>query len=212
MRIITISREFGSGGRELGKRLADQLGFAYYDREIVESIAQSQGADPAFVEKTLDSQLWQSVPLHFHHSFSNLNGLQSLQTDLLLAQTKVLEKIAASGDDCIIVGRNADAILAKYDPFNIFVCADLDARIERCIARAEQNEDTDRKKIRQNIRRIDKARAQTRDIISGSKWGHRATYHLIVNTTGWNIKALTPAVAEFAQRWFARETNVSVEK
>lgn len=202
MRIITISREFGSGGRELGKRLADALGIAYYDREIVESIANTQGADPAFVEKTLDSQLWQSVPLHFHHSFSNLNGLQSLQTDLLLAQTKLLEKIAASGNDCVIVGRNADAILADYEPFNIFVCADMEARIDRCIARAERGEDVSRKKIRQNIRRIDKARAQTRDIISGSKWGHRGTYHLMVNTTGWNIKLLAPAVADFARCWF----------
>lgn len=205
MRIITISREFGSGGRELGKRLADELGFAYYDREIVESIAQTQGADPNFVEKTLDTQLWQSVPLHFHHSFSSLNGIQAMQTDLLLAQTKVLEKIAASGNDCIIVGRNADAILAEYEPFNIFVCADMQARVDRCIQRAEPGEDTNRKKIQANIRRIDKARAQTRDIISGSKWGHRGTYHLIVNTTDWNIKMLTPAVAEFAKRWFEKE-------
>ena len=205
MRIITISREFGSGGRELGKRLADELGFAYYDREIVESIAQAQGADPDFVEKTLDSQLWQSVPLHFHHSFSNLSGLQSMQTDLLLAQTKVLEKIAASGKDCIIVGRNADAILASAKPFNIFVCAEMQARVTRCIQRAEPDEDTNPRKIQQNIRRIDKTRAQTRDIISGSKWGHRDTYHLIVNTTGWNIKEVTPAVAEFAKRWFEKE-------
>lgn len=205
MKIITISREFGSGGRELGKRLAEQLGFAYYDREIVTAIAQQQGADPDFVEKALDSQLWQSVPLHFHHSFTSINNLQSLQTDLLIEQTRVLERIAERGEDCVIVGRNADAILAKENPFNIFVCADMEARIDRCIARAEEGEDTSRKKIQANIRRIDRARAQTRDIISGSKWGYRSTYHLIVNTTDWNIKELTPAVAEFAQRWFDRE-------
>ena len=205
MKIITISREFGSGGRELGKRLAEQLGFAYYDREIVTAIAQQQGADPDFVEKALDSHLWQSVPLHFHHSFTSINNLQSLQTDLLIEQTRVLERIAERGEDCVIVGRNADAILAKENPFNIFVCADIEARIDRCIARAEEGEDTSRKKIQANIRRIDRARAQTRDIISGSKWGYRSTYHLIVNTTDWNIKELTPAVAEFAQRWFDRE-------
>ena len=205
MKIITISREFGSGGRELGKRLAEQLGFAYYDREIVTAIAQQQGADPDFVEKALDSHLWQSVPLHFHHSFTSINNLQSLQTDLLIEQTRVLERIAERGEDCVIVGRNADAILAKENPFNIFVCADMEARIDRCIARAEEGEDTSRKKIQANIRRIDRARAQTRDIISGSKWGYRSTYHLIVNTTDWNIKELTPAVAEFALRWFDRE-------
>ena len=99
MKIITISREFGSGGRELGKRLAEQLGFAYYDREIVTAIAQQQGADPDFVEKALDSHLWQSVPLHFHHSFTSINNLQSLQTDLLIEQTRVLERIAERGED-----------------------------------------------------------------------------------------------------------------
>ena len=83
--------------------------------------------------------------------------------------------------------------------------ADMQARIDRCIQRAEPGEDTNRKKIQANIRRIDKARAQTRDIISGSKWGLRGTYHLIVNTTDWNIKMLTPAVAEFAKRWFEKE-------
>ena len=123
----------------------------------------------------------------------------------MIEQTRVLERIAERGEDCVIVGRNADAILAKENPFNIFVCADMEARIDRCIARAEEGEDTSRKKIQANIRRIDRARAQTRDIISGSKWGYRSTYHLIVNTTDWNIKELTPAVAEFAQRWFDRE-------
>ena len=81
----------------------------------------------------------------------------------------------------------------------------MQARIDRCVQRAEEGEDTNRRKMQQNIRRIDKARAQTRDIISGSKWGYRGTYHLIVNTTGWEIKKLTPAVAEFAKRWFEKE-------
>lgn len=65
MRIITISREFGSGGRELGKRLADALGFDYYDREIIESIAKGQGLDEGYVEKALEEHAWRRVPLTF---------------------------------------------------------------------------------------------------------------------------------------------------
>lgn len=205
MRIITISREFGSGGRELGKRLADELGFSYYDREIVASIAERQNIDETYVEKALDSQLWRSVPLHFHHSFSAVDPLQTMQTELLLEQTRVLEQIAKKGADCIIVGRNADAILSAENPFKLFVCADMQVKVNRCMQRAEAKENLSEKKIMQNIRRIDKNRAQTREIISGSQWGHRESYHLIINTTDWNIKDLTPAVADFALRWFGRE-------
>lgn len=65
MKIITISREFGSGGRELGKRLADELGFDYYDREIIESIAKGQGLDEGYVEKALEDHAWRRGPLTF---------------------------------------------------------------------------------------------------------------------------------------------------
>lgn len=68
MRIITISREFGSGGRELGKRLADWLGFDYYDREIITAIAQNQGLDEKYAENTLDNHGWQTIPVTFHRS------------------------------------------------------------------------------------------------------------------------------------------------
>ena len=62
MKIVTISREFGSGGRELGRRLADLLGFDYYDREIITAIAQAQGMDEGYVEKSLEDHAWQHIP------------------------------------------------------------------------------------------------------------------------------------------------------
>ena len=205
MRIITISREFGSGGRELGKRLADELGFDYYDREIISSIAAKQGLDENYVENMLENSAWQTVPLTFRHSFAGPVMLQAPQTNLLLEQKKVLEGIAKLGKDCIIVGRNADVLLRKYKPFNLFVCASMDAKVARCMERAEKGENLTEKDMIQNIKRIDKNRARTREIISDSKWGDRASYNLIVNTTGWSIKELTPVVADFAKRWFEKE-------
>ena len=127
MRIITISREFGSGGRELGKRLADVLGFDYYDREIISSIAQAKGLDENYVEKALESGIWQRIPLTFHSSFSTGSMLQSAHIGLLQEQTRVIEGIAKSGKNCVIVGRNADVLLAEQHPFTIFVCADMEA-------------------------------------------------------------------------------------
>ena len=129
-RIVTISREFGSGGRELGKRLADLLECDYYDREIITAIAANRNLDEGYVARTLDNHGWENIPLSFRHTF--LSGTSSMQTVLLLEQKKIIEQIAETGKDCVIVGRNADVLLSGYDPFNIFVCADMDAKVRRC--------------------------------------------------------------------------------
>jgi len=201
MKIITISREFGSGGRELGKRLSDILGFDYYDREIITSIAENKGLDEKYVENALEKSIWQTIPLTFRHSFDVPALIHAPHTDLLSEQTRIIKEIANAGKDCIIVGRNADFLLKEHNPFNIFVCADLEAKVKRCLERAE-NEELTHKQLIQKIHRIDKTRAKTRDMISHSKWGHRGTYHLIINTTNWSIKELSPSIAQLAENWF----------
>jgi len=204
MKIITISREFGSGGRELGKRLADLLGFDYYDREIITAIAQAQGMDENYVEKALEDHVWQRIPLTYGRAFSTSALMQSMQTNLLIEQKRVIDGIAQTDRDCIIVGRDADILLEDYHPFTIFVCADMEAKVRRCMERAAPGENLTRKAIEQNIRRIDKGRAQSREIIADGKWGHGGSYHMTVNTSTWSIKELAPAVADFANRWFER--------
>lgn len=204
MKIITISREFGSGGRELGKRLADALGFDYYDREIITAIAENRGMDESFVTKTLEDHGWRDVPLTFRHTFTPGVSPHTVRTDLLLEQTRVIREIARADKDCVIVGRNADVLLREYGPFNLFVCADMETKVRRCVERAPEDEKLAPKELERKIRGIDKNRARTRDIITGSRWGERGSYHLTVNTTGWEIKELTPAVVEFAVRWFGR--------
>ena len=202
MRIITISREFGSGGRELGKRLADVLGWDYYDREIITAIAEQKCMDEAYVEKVLEQRPWQGMPLHFRGSFSL--GRQPVQTWLLLEQKRVIEGIAKNGRNCVIVGRNADVLLREYAPFNVFVCAEQEVKIRRCMERSGEGKDLSRREVERQMRSIDKGRAKTREMITGSAWGARESYHLIVNTTGWDIKELTPSVAKFAEDWFGR--------
>ena len=205
MKIVTISRQFGSGGRELGKRLADELGFDYYDREIITSIAQAQGMDEGYVEKALEDHAWQHIPLTYGQSFASGAVMQSTQTSLLVEQKRVLDGIAKAGKDCVIVGRDADVLLADQKPFSIFVCASMDAKVRRCMERAAEGENLTRKAMEQNIRRIDKARARSREMISDAKWGQGGSYNMTVNTTGWEIKDLTGAVADFVRRWYARD-------
>lgn len=204
MRIITISREFGSGGRELGKRLADLLACDYYDSEIVSAVARKSGMDEGYVANTLSNHGWRDMALTFRGTLSSPAYFQSTKVALLLEQKKVLEEIAALGKDCVIVGRNADIILEKYSPFNVFVCADRDAKLRRCLERAPEGENLSEKDLLRQMKKIDEVRAQTRAIMSDSVWGQRGVYHLTVNTTGWDIKELVPAVADFAQRWFDR--------
>ena len=208
MRIITISREFGSGGRELGKRLADLLKFDYYDKEIIEAAAASKGLDKSYAEAIMENSANKNMLLHFRQSFVGSTmgqmTLQKTQTNLLLEQKKVIEEIAKLGRDCVIIGRNADVLLKAYQPFNLFVCADMQAKIRRCMERAQEEERLTNREIERKIRSVDKSRQQTREIITGSRWGERSGYHLTVTTTDWDIKALVPAVADFVNRWFSQ--------
>ena len=206
MKIITISREFGSGGRELGKRLAEVLDYDYYDKEIITAIATNKGMDEDYVARSIEQDRWQNIPLTFHQSVAGI-PLDTTHTDLLLEQKRVIEEIAKIGKDCIIVGRNADVLLREYQPFNIFVCADMEAKIRRCMERSPENECFNTKEMERKIIKVDKSRAQTRDLVTGSQWGERSAYHLTVNTSNWDIKELTLAVAEFIKCWNERTSK-----
>ena len=203
MKIITVSREFGSGGRELGKRLADILKFDYYDSEIVTTLSKKSGLDKKYIEDTLNDHGWQNIPITFRSTF-NSAYMQSNKINLLIEQKKVIEEIASLGKDFVFVGRNADVILQKYSPFNIFVCADATSKLNRCINRAPEGENLTEKQLLRKMKQIDASRRNTLQIISGSEWGNPANYNLTVNTTGWQIKQLADSVACFAKNWFER--------
>lgn len=207
MKIITVSREFGSGGRELGRRIADELNIDYYDHEILTAISKSQGSEDEYVRSFLNNHGWSSVPLTFQHSFFTVPAMQDAQLKILVEQRKILEAIARSEKDCVIVGRNADVILQDEHPFTIFVCAEKNAKIKRCLERADPEENLPPKEIERNMRRIDKSRAFSRSLICDAKWGDRQSYHLTVNTTQWDIKALAPIVASFAENWFSHRSD-----
>ena len=204
MNIITVSREFGSGGRELGKRLSDRLGYDYYDSEIISAIARESGMDAGYADALLNNYAWKNQAMSFRSTLGSSAYIQSSKVALLLQQKKVIEHIASLERDCIIVGRNADVLLRDHRPFNIFVCADTEAKLRRCRSRAPEGENLSDKELFRQMKQIDKVRSQTRDILTGSAWGQRDAYHLTVNTSEWEIKELVEPVAEFALRWFGR--------
>ena len=207
MRIITISRQFGSGGRELGKRLSDIMKMDYYDKEILEKLSREEGLDKEYLNHVLTNHEWNTIPISFAHSFMGTEFIPQANVSLLSRQREIIEDIAKYGNDCIIVGRNADVILREYKPFRVFVCADMEARMERCIAHEEKKDEKERldeKEIRRNIRRIDRDRNRMRESVSGKDSSDSSAFDLVINSANWEIKELAPAVAEFAVSFFER--------
>lgn len=204
MNIITISREFGSGGRELGKRLADIKGYDYYDSEIIAAVAKKSGMDEAYIENTLSNHGWRNQAITFRGTLASSAYVKSSKVQLP-ERKEAISGIAQMGKDCVIVGRNADVILREYEPLNIFVCASAEAKPKRCTERASAGGNLSEKELLRRMKRIDGVRRQTRELMTGSQWGQRDAYQLIVNTTQWEIKQLAQAVAYLADCRFGRK-------
>ncbi len=199
MRIITISREFGSGGRELGKRLADALGVTCYDKEIIAEVAKLQGVTPERVEHISHADIRQVYATTVGRSLLAPVYHNTEAIAFHTIQQEVIKKLASQGD-CVIVGQNADIILENENPLNLFVYASEDAKIKRCLAHIREGETP--KSIRTQMKKIDKTRAANRRLMTDKTWGHPQSYHLCVNTSGTEINNLVPALVEFAKVWF----------
>lgn len=204
MNIITISREFGSGGRELGKRLADALGYDYYDREILTALAEATKMEESYLEGILEQGAAAArYPVAFGHTFSQLSYFSNRTASLLSKQTELIKKIAEKGN-CVIVGRNANVILAEKKPLRIFVYAEMGSRIQRCKER--ETEDTARsdKEYEKQIKEVDKLRAKNHDLLCSYRWGDMRGYDLCINTSYLEIKKMIPAVAQYTKEWFEK--------
>ena len=201
-RIITISREFGSGGRELGKRLAEALHIPCYDHEIIEMIAKENGFNEDYVAHMSEKSIEAAYPLTIGHRFG-VPPFQIMDQPIrvAVAQRQILENFAKSGD-CVIVGRGADVILKAYKPLNIFVYADKESKIERCQRRAPAGENMTASEIEKRMKQIDRNRSQHHQMYSDSKWGAKESYDLCINTSRRYVKDLVPAVAKFCEDWF----------
>lgn len=200
MRIVTIGREFGSGGREIGKRLAEAFGTAYYDKEIVAEIARQSEVNEHYIEGIFDRGFGAAVISTAGHTLSPTQLLPAPTMRVLEAQRRVIEKLAER--DCVIVGRGADMILKDRKPFRIFVYADEASKLKRCRERAPEDECLTEKQLLKKIRKINKGRKKFYGMYYGAEWGHREEYDLCVNTSGADLEKLAPCIAEYIERWF----------
>lgn len=204
MKIITVSREFGSGGREIGKRLADILQMDYYDREIIQAVAEQTKLDEKYIESTINSGRIHSFPISFGKTLSYKQGA-NMAVSLLAHQHKIIKAIAEKGDDFVIVGRSANVILQDYKPYNIFVYADLEHRMARCRER-DKNAPSD-KELKKLIKHIDRNRKDSHALVSELEWGDKRGYHLCVNTSEVDIKQTAELAAAFANAYWGGAEN-----
>ncbi len=195
-KVITIGREFGSGGRELGRRLAQELGYEYYDKEIISEIAKKTSLSEEYVRNVVERTPHNLYPITTGHTISYVGSPAFAQMQsVYLAQTDIIKELAEKAP-CVIVGRCADYILHDKDPFRIFVYASMESKLRRCKDRAEKSEALTDKKLAKQIRRIDKERAKYYNFYTGLVWGDLENYDLCINTTDLEIKSLVPVIAK----------------
>ncbi|MBO8435456.1 MAG: cytidylate kinase-like family protein [Spirochaetes bacterium] len=193
--VITLGREFGSGGRELGRRLADHLQIAYYDKEILSEIAKRTQLTEEYIHNVVEHHPYPLLPITVGHSLYPDMTFQ-IQQSVYVEQSNIIKEMAAASD-CVIVGRCADYILRDINPFRIFVYADMESRIARCHKRAPEGEHLSDKEMKQMIQKVDKGRSKYYEFYTGEKWGNKSNYDLCINTSNVVIKELVPHLAAF---------------
>ena len=202
-KVITIGREFGSGGREIGRRIAEKLQFSYYDREIVTEIAKRTKLSEEYVERITEDRPYMPYPIHAGMSFHTAYYAYT-EFDRSLAvfveQHNIIKELAEKSD-CIIVGRCADYVLKEKAPFRIFVFADTESKLKRCRERSPEDENLSDSKMKRNIRSIDRGRARYYNYFSQQKWGARENYDLLINTSGKDIRQVSDAVADYLKSY-----------
>ena len=185
-KIITIGRELGSGGRTIGKMVANQLGIPYYDRELIDQAAKKSGLTTKYVEsaeqKITNSFLYNlAMGTSYGYGILEAANKQSLPLteQVYIAQQQIIKECAKKGG-CVIVGRCADAILDdSFDVFKVFIYADTKARIERCVSQYGMSVETAQKQIKQS----DKARSCHYNTFTDKEWGNRHNYDLMLNSS-----------------------------
>ena len=180
--IITIGRQYGSGGRYVGKKLAEQLGIAFYDKELINLASKESGICGEFFEKADER---------------NSGSLLNLSNESLFQiQSDVIRKVAAE-QSCILVGRCADYILRDNENcISVFISARMEDRIRRAVEYAHIEE----KEAEEYIRKADKSRASYYNYYTDKIWGAAESYDLCISSSVYGIDETTAFIREFVSK------------
>ena len=175
--VIAISREYGSGGREIGERLAEELGIAYYDKLLLKRIAEESGLDGDVVAD-FDEKPLRPLLLNPNAFFCATDLEHPVASRIYRTEVDILRSIADESS-CVIVGRCADYVLAGHpDLVSLFVSAPMEARVARVMRRNTLSES----EARSRIARVDKNRASYSRYFTDENWGMARNYDLCINS------------------------------
>lgn len=200
--IITIGRELGSGGRTIGKMVANQLGWPYYDREIIDEAAKKSGLSSRYIEENEQKNpgsLLYNLAMGSFYGYRNLcpAGEQGapLPEQIYRAQKEVITSLADKGP-CVIVGRCADYILKERSGLlRVFIYASMDKRVERAVREYGMPE----REALQEIKRSDKARSRHYQDFTERTWGARQNYDCMLNSGELGFSLCADTVCEYAR-------------
>jgi len=201
-KIITIGRELGSGGRTIGKMVANRLGIPYYDRELIDKAAENSGLTTQYIESSeqrITNSFLYNLAMGTSYGYGILQNANRqtlpLSEQIYEAQREVITKFAAQGR-CVIVGRCADQILAeREDVFRVFIYADMDKRILRGIQEYGMAKQTARKEIEKS----DKERGRHYNIFTDKTWGDRHNYDLLLNSSKLDYENCAKIICNLAE-------------
>ncbi len=196
-KIITISRQFGSGGRSIGKAVAEKLGYAYYDSELVAKVAEETGFDPEYVADAGEYAPGKSM---FSYAFTSQShggssGTMNASDYLWATQCKIILDIAEKGN-CVIVGRCADYILKdRVDCLNVFVYADKQYRAKRIVELYGVRDKSPEKRLDEK----DSRRKVNYKYFTGRTWGVAENYHLSIDSSFFGQERAAEIIADLAK-------------
>lgn len=176
-RIITISREFGSGGRFIGEEVAKKLGIAYYDKNIISQIAEKSGLSPEYIQENAELSPKKGL---FAYAFSgrDITG-KSVEDMVYEAQRNIILELAEK-ESCVIIGRNADYILKdRDDVLNVFIHGDMSEKIQRITSLYNVEE----KEAVKMMADTDKRRRTNYNFYTDQNWGKASNYTLCLNSS-----------------------------
>lgn len=197
-KIITISRQFGSGGRYIGRKLAESYGIPFYDNELISRAAKESGfAEAVFenAEKKATNSFLYSIAMGLNTYGAQEMGFMGLSMDdrIFLAQSKVIQQVADEGP-CVIVGRCSDYILRGYkNVVNLFIGANVDFRIDRAV----NVYGLDKVNAAEKVLKYDKRRANYYNYHAGEKWGNINNYDMAIHSDYCGIERTVDVIRAF---------------
>ena len=196
-KIITISRQYGSGGREIGRLVAEKLNIPFYDSQLIKLAAEQRGfSDKHFEdpEKNAGNSFLYSIARGMQHQYRTATPW-SFEETVYNTQSEVIRSVAAEGP-AVFIGRCADYILRKNpDLFKVFVFADYDFRAER----AMRIDGVAPEDIKETIKLKDKRRANYYNYHSDTKWGDASNYHISLDSSFCGIERAADIIASLAE-------------